>query len=227
MYIDFTGFSEYTLTHKAHDTKLIFFNFFFSLFYFIIIYINLVHLILIKFFFSKNYINTSVADIHITSNGSTLKIYSTMYVLLIHKSCIVGRLSIKLQMYAFLSTINVNAIIVYNLLILFMTFKTFNFNFIKVYYFLLILKACKTLYTLNIVYSINVYRTYFNDITHIYLLQYIIFLINFFTIFIKDFIYITVTIGFLNAYFLFSFIYINFNIIKNLYNKKQLCYINN
>lgn len=208
---------------KRKNYEFLVFNVIFILFYFIINYLQIFNIILLKFFFSKNYYNYQTTDLHISNSVHFFKVGHLLDTIIMLKSYNVTNTGG--QLYNFISVLEINALCLYSIMVLFLIYKIFNFIKGLLLIQLNVFKSSKLLFHLEVSFILSIYRNYFNTITIMAILQYIIFLINFFALMIKDFIHVTIYLNFMNVYFLFLNININFNSIKNLYKKKQLTYI--
>jgi len=223
IFSDFSGFSDTYIIFNAQTTIMQYTTYFYILFYFIINIVNTYWLLILRFFFSQSYYNISNIDIHLSNkliditNISLIKLFITACNYLLNTGLI--------GIYNYLYIIQVNIIISFLILTMFYVYKVFTFNLLTESFKFLIQKKVNHLYNLNLCYSLEFYRNLFSDITFLFLLNYIIFTINFFSSFIKDFTYINVFINIFTVFLLFSFFTFNFSFNNERLFKKQLIYL--
>lgn len=129
------------------------------------------------------------------------------------------------NVYYYYLILNINILFLVSLIHLFYIYNAIEFNKDLILFYILTYKLIKTIYTLNVCYTLEFYRHTYSNISIILLLVYTIFLINFFGLFVKDFIHIVINININTINFLYEFNAYNFNNYVYINNKKQLQFI--
>lgn len=218
-FVDFTSFSDNTYlenkNYKSYNTQI---SYIYLMFYYMLILITKFYLLLFRHFYTQSYINQSYVDQINTNKTLDLNNITTLPIYIIEHIAINNTLN---NIYLYLILLNCNLLITQNMILIFYIFNVFNYNH-KNNIYLQILKINKYLYNLNNNYIILFYKNIFSNIVFIYLFIYIIFLINFLGIFIKDFNHIVITVNNTLLLLIFSIKIINFNTILCYWYKKQL-----
>jgi len=221
---DFTGFFEFLSIHnKIYKRLNINSTYMYIMFYYSLNILNFLCVVTLRFFFSYTYntINYTDYNVNIKSLEIRIKDLSTLWIA--QGSYIKADF---LNFYFYIHKININVLIIFTLIILFYNFTVFyvlNKQEVKV----LFLKNSKYLHILSIKFTLHSGRHSLHNITYVHLFMYIIFIINYFSMIVKDFNYINFILLPYLVMYLFSHYIIDFNSNVKKWYKKQLQFITN
>lgn len=219
---DFSGFFETLNLHSKIFKRFNTFSFYiYLLFYYVLSILNNLTVIALRFFFSYAYESYLHTDYNINNKSIDIKLKSLLMLWISHGNNIK---TFFLSTYYYVYQLNINFLVTFLLVLVFYEFTTFYVTnkFTNSWAFI---KSSKNLVYLHIKFTISNTKSLDSNITAIHLFTYIIFLINYFGIFIKDFNYINFILSFYLVLYIFTYYCLNFNHILFKWFKKQLNFL--
>lgn len=223
-FIDFIGFHELSKNNIYCIEYTTTVSYFFMLFYFTLTIINYILFILTRFFFSKSYCINLNVDYVVSITAIDIKYINIMTALIITSK--INTSGMLYFLYAYTLTTKLNIILINSLISIFYAYKNKMFTVENNIVLNNFKKTTRYLYNMNICYSIIVYKNIFSNVTLLFIVNYIIFTINFFGTFIKDFIHINIVLNYYNISILHTTGHLNFNANKYMNIWGQLRYSN-
>lgn len=219
---DFIGFFEVSITQLTSFTKTALrITHIYIMFYYILNIVNNVCLVVLRFFFSYMYENFMHTDYIINTNSINVKCMNLSFLWIINGFYIINNLT---NIYNYAKILGIFVICMFTLVGIFYTFLLFIAT-MNAPSRLLFLKSIRYLNTLEIKFTVAKYKGLFSNITYLHLFTYIIFIINYFSIIIKDFNYINFVLSTFTSFHIFTYYVKDNNTILKRWFKKQLSFI--
>lgn len=225
VFLDFISFSTWVPFCVITNTCSITYCFFnFTMFYFIVCLLTTLIFFVTRCLFVIYLVYSYYLDILYTINILGNALIDPVIILIIVFSYVFNFLT---GLYTYVYVLCISFLLVFYVINIYFAFSVFKVccNVFNVNYMFFV-KYTKYLYTLETEVLILCFRFLFFDIFFVLLFVYVLFIINFFGFFVKDFLFVSI-------FFCFSmFLHnnyvcmINFTLIKNLHLKTQLYYIN-
>lgn len=221
---DIVTFSEMTSTYKAPTKYQNHIPVFTILFYFSLTIIEKLNFLFFRFFFCQSYILHKNQDFHLTNNRLNLKLHSFLNLYLVPVSYI--KPGYLYSIYNYYTLLLLNLYMGVSIIGVFYFYSLLTFSTTYVIFNIIAFKSVKYLYNLDICYILLFHRNIFNTITFLFLIAYIVFTINIFSVFVRDFVQINIIFNFINIFLVYFFWYFNFSTNSYFWIKKQLIYLN-
>lgn len=219
---DFTGFYEILSINSKHYKHTQNFSFYiYILFYYILHIVNTLTIVALRFFFSYSYDYNLHTDYTLNHKNVDIKCKNLISLWTLHNNYIKNTF---ISEYYFLHQLNINFLVTFLLNLIFYEFSIF-YSVTRTYSTWLFIKTSKNLVHLSTRFTIILGKHQFSNISHIHLFTYIIFLLNYYGNFIKDFNYINFIISPYLQLYIYTYYTINFNLILTKWLKKQLNFL--
>lgn len=219
---DFSGFYEILSITSKHCKHTQILNFYiYILFYYVLNIVNTLTIVALRFFFSYSYEYSLHTDYALSHKIVDIRCKNLIALWTLHNNYIKNNF---LGLYHFLQQLNINFLVTFLLTLIFYEFSVF-YTSTRLLLTWLFLKNSKNLVHLSIKFTITLGKHQFSNISHIHLFTYIIFLINYYGNFVKDFNYINFILSIYLQLYIYTYYTINFNFILYKWFKKQLNFL--